>query len=103
MIQIAEKIGLPVTAVRIRYLRHAAGGDAEQGQQFFIPLQGMDIEQLGPGGIGIIRAEFFSLRQPEHHIAVHGTAADFAFLCPFPDPRHVLQYPGQLCGGKIGG
>ena len=83
-------------------LRQQAHGDLQGPAQFRVPLQGVDIEQHGAAGVGIVRHMDPAPGKVPDEPAVHRSGAQFPPLRPLADAGHMVHDPFQLCAGKIG-
>ena len=88
-------------AVGLR-LRQQVHGDVQRGTERRVPLQGMDIEQHGTAGVGIVRHMGLPAGQVPDKPAVHRSCAQFSPLRPLADAGNVIHDPLQLRTGKIG-
>ena len=88
-------------AVGLR-LRQQVHGDVQRGTERRVPLQGMDIEQHGTAGVGIVRHMGLPAGQVPDKPAVHRPGAQFSPLRPLADAGNVVHDPLQLRTGKIG-
>ena len=88
-------------AVGLR-LRQQVHGDVQRGTERRVPLQGMDIEQHGTAGVGIVRHMGLPAGQVPDEPAVHRPGAQFSPLRPLADAGNVVHDPLQLRTGKIG-
>ena len=62
----------------------------------------MNIVEQGSGSIRNIGSVYFSIREFPDQPAVDGTEAKFTTLGFISCAFHVVEYPFQLCAGKIG-
>ena len=93
---------LAVNAAAGPDLREHTLGDVQLRENFIVPAKGVDVEQHGAGGVGIVRHMGFAAGELPDEPGLHGAEQQLAPLRPRPDARHILQNPAQLGAGKIG-
>ena len=101
---VREDGGLGVTVYfgRGAYARHHGGGDVQQLQQFLVPLQRVNVEQHGAGGVGHVGDMDFAAGELPDQPAVYGAEAQFAGLGLFAGAGHVVQDPFDLGAREVG-
>ena len=82
-------------------LRHHRRWNAEQVEQFFIPLEGMDVEKHCPGSIADICHVNISSRKHPDQPGIHCSETEFPSLCPAPCSGNILQNPSYLGRAEI--
>ncbi len=95
-------VRLSVHAAGRLYFRKHAGRDVQLFEDVFVPLQLLDVEQHGAGGIGIVGHMYFAFRQVPNQPGIHRAEQQLALFGPLPHAGHVLKNPAQLCPRKIG-
>ncbi len=81
--------------------RQHFAGNAEQRQQFRVPIAAMDVEEQGARSVGDVGDVQLPARKVPHQPAVHRAEGEFAALCPFARTRNLIEQPGQLGRRKI--
>ena len=71
-------------------------GQAEQGKEFLVPTAGMNVEELGAGGIARVGDVKRAAGELPGEPGIDGAEGEFAALRPQPRIRDVTQYPRQL-------
>ncbi len=77
-------------------IRQRRPRDAKQCQHLWVPVGGMQVHQLGAGGVSVVAAEGVTLRQLPQQPAVYGAQADFTpggALCAV---GRVIQQPAHF-------
>lgn len=94
--QYAVEVRLAEAAVAVAYLGQHPAVDAKEATQLLVPLQGMDIEQLGAGSIGIIGFKVGSTGQLIDQPAVNCSQMDPFFALTLPFSRsHAIFAAGK--------
>ena len=93
--------GAAVHFARCAYPGQHACRDAEEVEQFLVPLERLYIIQHGAGGVGHVRHMHLSPGEVPYQPAVHGSEPEFAVTGPFKRPGHVLEDPADLCRREI--
>ena len=88
------------TARRLNLRQHRLR-NAQHRQNFFIPLQRVNIEHQGTRCVGIIRYVYLASGQLPDNPAVNRAEQQLACFCLLLRLRHILQNPMQLGAGKI--
>ena len=89
-------------------LRQDAHGDVHEFAELFIPGQGVDVEEHGAGGVGIVRDMDRAFRmdgaagQVPDEPGVDGTEEEFALVREFLCFGDVVEKPADLGGGEVG-
>ena len=89
-------------------LRQDAHRDVHQFAELFVPGQGVDVEEHGAGGVGVVRDMDSAFRmggaagQVPDEPGVDGTEEEFAFVSKFLGFRDVVEEPADLGGGEVG-
>ena len=89
-------------------LRQDAHGDAHEFAELFIPGQGVDVEEHGAGGVGIVRDVDCAFRmdsaagQVPDEPGVDGAEEEFALVRKFLCFGDVVEKPADLGGGEVG-
>ena len=71
-------------------------------KQFVVPLHGMDIEQHGARGIGIVCGMNLSACELPHEPRINGSHQQLAFVCCFAGTVYVVKQPLDTCCREIG-
>ena len=95
-------IGFSVAAAGGLWLRQHGSGNPHQVQNFSVPLQGIDVEQHGPGGVGIVRHVNLSPGELPDQPCFHGAEQQLPGQCLLQSTGNVLQNPADFGGGEIG-
>ena len=75
--------------------------DAEQGQKFVVPIERVNIEEHGAGGVGAVGDVHFP--PVSFHTSQVSTVPNSSSpLRALPRPLHVVENPFDLARGKIG-
>ena len=83
-------------------LRQQGHRDVQGGAQFPVPLEGVDVEQHGPGGVGVVRHMGGPAGEVPDEPAVHGAGTQLPPLRPLPGAGDVVQQPPDLGAGEVG-
>ena len=75
-------------------------GNMQNVAQLLVPAEVMNIEEHGPGGIGVVR--HMAAGELPDEVALHGAEEQLAPLRPIPGPGDIIQYPADFRGRKIG-
>ncbi len=94
-------IGRTVYAAGRLNLRQHLARNAQNRQDFVIPLQSMNIKHQCTGSIGIIRNMNLTAGQLPDNPAVDSTKQQLACFRPLACTRYVFQNPVQLGTGEI--
>ena len=100
----AEKLGqsFAVDAAAGPDLRQHAFWDVQLRQNLIVPLQGVDVKEHGPGGVGVVGHMGLAAGELPDQPGFHGAEEQLAPPGPLPDAGDVLQNPAQLGSGKVG-
>ena len=82
------------------------GRHVHRRQDRRIPLEGGQVHQHGAAGVGHVRDVLTSVgaaRQVPDEPGVHGAEGDLAVLGAGPETGHVVEQPGRLGAGEVGG
>ena len=79
--------------IGIEYLGHHGTIESEQFQQFIVPLQGVDIEQLCPARVGVIGGMHTACGQLPHQIGIYRTEQQPPVREQLLGNGYMLQYP----------
>ena len=84
---------------------HGGGQHATRNIQFLqdvlIPLQGVDVEEHGPGGVGVVGDVDLAAGELPDQPGFNGTEEQLAPLCPLPGAGNVFQQPMDLGAGEV--
>ena len=94
--------GPSVNAAGRSHLRQHSPRNVQFTEDLIVPGQGFDIEEHGPGSVGVIRHMHPALGELPDQPGLHGPEKEPAFPCLLPRPVYMLQDPADLRGGKIG-
>ena len=83
-------------------LREHSGGDVQFGENFLVPAQGIDIEEHGPAGVGVVGHMDLATGELPDQPGLHGAEEQIAPLCFFPCAGDIFQNPAELGAGEIG-
>ena len=83
-------------------LREHAGRDVQELQDLVVPLQRVDVEQHGPGGVGIIRHMDAALRQLPDQPGLDRAEKQLALSPPFLAPATFSRIQRSLVPLKYG-
>ena len=99
---LAADVGLAVDrGRRFDFGQHGAR-DAQHGEDVFVPLQLVDVEQHGARGIGIVGHVHAALGHVPDQPGVDGAEQQLPLLRLFTGAGHVVQDPLDLGAGEIG-
>ncbi len=84
------------------HLRQHRVRDGEQAQQFIVPGAGVDIEELGPAGVGRVGCVHAAAGEAPQKKTVDRAEGQLACLRGGAGALHVIEDPAELGGGKIG-
>ena len=84
------------------WLRQQAHGNFQGPAQLRVPLQGVDVEQHGAAGVGVVRHVGSAPGKVPDEPAVHRSGAQLSPLRLLADAGHMVHDPFQLRTGKIG-
>ena len=84
------------------HLRERFAGDAEAGEDFFIPSAGVDVEDECAGGVADVNRMNATSGQFPDQPTVHGAEAELSGIRQFAGLRSVLEDPVHFGAGKIG-
>ena len=76
--------------------------NAEKGQKFVVPIERVDVEEHGAGGVGAVGDVRLSARQFPYQPGIHRPEQQLSPLRALPRPFHVVENPFDLARGKIG-
>ena len=88
--------GLAKVGGRWQHLGQQAARNVQRGQQFIVPLIGVDVEQHGAAGIADVGGVAPALGQLPDQPAVHRAKSQIASLGGGAGAGHVVQQPLQL-------
>ena len=100
----AKEVGISGT-------KHGSGGqhlgrlhrlDPQVLSDIIVPLQFINIEHHGTGGVGVIGDKPFAARQLIDQPGVDIAEGNLALFCPLPYPGDIFQDPFYLGGREIG-
>ena len=77
-------------------------GNVQCIAQLPVPPEGMDVEEHGPGGVGVVCHMDLSAGEVPDEPAVHGACPQVSALRPAADAGDVVQQPADLRAGEIG-
>ena len=97
-----SRIALPIDAAAGLHLGQDAPRYLQDVQYLLVPIQRVDIEQHGPGGVGVVRHMDPPAGEPPDKPGLHRAEEQLPPPGPFPRALHMVQYPLELGGGKIG-
>ena len=99
-----KQAGLHPTKIGHRGMHLGQHGprDAEQIEQFIVPLPGMDVQQQGATGVADVGAVALTPRQLPNQPGVNGAKSQFTGLCLCTGTRNVVEQPAQFGGREIG-
>ena len=83
-------------------LRQQGHRDVQGGAQVGVPPEIMDVEQHGPGGVGVVRHVGRPAGEVPDEPAVHRAGAQLPPLRPLPGAGDVVQQPADLGAGEVG-
>ena len=100
----AEKLGgsVPINPTGGNGLWEHGRRDIQQLQNLLIPLQSVDVEQHGSGGVGIIGYMNLSAAELPDQPGFHGAEQKLPIVCQLPCSGDVFQNPADFGAGKIG-
>ena len=100
------KIGFPEETVAVADLGQGGLIETENRKELFVPGQGREVKELGPGGVGVIglpEAAMAPAGQAVEDIGVHGPKPQVPLLHESSSFRNILQDPGVLGRREVGG
>lgn len=77
-------------------------GDLQHVQQRRVPLEGVDIKEHRPGGVGIISHMAAAAGEVPNEPGVYRAEEQFARLRSSTGSGNVVQYPAELGPGEVG-
>ena len=83
-------------------LRQHGFGNVQEPENFLIPGEGMDIEQHGPGGVGVVRHMDLAPGELPDEPGLHRSKEQLSGTGLLPGARYMVQNPPQLGSGEIG-
>ena len=92
-------------AVNLRggpYLRQHLAWNIQHLQHFFIPFQGMNIEEQGARGVGVVGDVNLAAGEFPDQPAINGAEQQLAFACALSAAFDVIENPLELGAGEVG-
>ena len=96
------RVGLPIDLAAGNGGGEHGPGNIHEVQQLLIPVQGVDVEEHGPGGVGVVGdVDPASGEQPDQP-GLHCAEEELPRLRPPPGAGDVVQYPADLGAREVG-
>jgi hypothetical protein len=76
-------------------------GDVERGEELVVPVPGLDVEDHGPGRVGVIGYVGPSSGEVINKPGVHGPEGQLAGLGFLAGPGRVIEQPFDLGPGEV--
>ena len=95
-------VGIFIKAAGGHGLRQHTPGDIQHPQDLVVPVKGVDVEQHGAAGVGIIGDVDLAAGQFPDQPGLHRAEQQLAGLGLLPRAGDVVQDPFQLGGRKVG-
>ena len=97
-----RRIGDAEIGGAVLHLRQHRGGNAQDVEQFFVPLVVGDVVHQRARGVGRVGDEALAAGQPPDQEGVDRAEAELALGGARARALHIGQHPGQLGAGEIG-
>ena len=95
-------IGLPVDLAAGDWGGQERGGNVQQIQDLLVPGEGVDVEEHGPGGVGVVGDMDPAAGEFPDEPGLHRAKQELSPLRPLPGVGDVVQDPLELGGGEVG-
>ena len=94
-------VGLAVHFRGWTYLWQHFTRDVQDLQHLAVPIQGVDVEQHGTGGVGVVGHVYAALGHLPYQPSIDGTEQQLATLGALTGTFHVIQNPFYFGAGEV--